>query len=194
MPNTRTFSRRLTPALGLTALFFTLNGCANKPSPSDSSSAGGGGATASAIVVGEFGSMTGGQATFGTSTDNGIKLAVAQVNKAGGIDGHPLDVHLQDDEGKPDEALTVVKRLITEDKAVAILGEVASKNSIAAAPFCNSNKVPMIPFFFSTLFRCKFCRKKGTILALATITKLKLLLCLLAAKRRQVEFCKKLLI
>ena len=142
MPNARAFPWRLTPALGLTAFALVLNGCANKtPSTPGSASGGAGG---SAIVVGEFGSMTGDKATFGTSTDNGIKLAVAQINKDGGIDGHPLDVHLQDDEGKPDEALTVVKKLITEDKAVAILGEVASKNSIAAAPFCNSSKVPMI--------------------------------------------------
>ena len=92
--------------------------------------------------------MTGAQATFGTATDNGIQLAVSQINAAGGIDGHKVQVGStgkpEDDQGQPDGALTAVKKLITQDKAVAVLGEVASKNSIAAAPFCNANKVPMI--------------------------------------------------
>jgi len=88
--------------------------------------------------------MTGAQATFGSSTDKGVQLAAAEINKAGGIDGHQIAIHLENDEGQPDAAATAVKKLITQDKAIAILGEVASKNSIAAAPFCNSNRVPMI--------------------------------------------------
>lgn len=119
-----------------------LGGCANKPV--ETGPASGGMAAANSIVVGEFASMTGAQATFGTSTDKGVRLAAAEINKAGGIDGHQVDIHLENDEGQPDAAATAVKKLITEDKATAILGEVASKNSIAAAPFCNSNKVPMI--------------------------------------------------
>ena len=127
------------------ALALTLSGCANKSSSTSSS---GGGAASDAIVVGEYGSMTGAQATFGVATDNGIQLAVSQINAAGGIDGHKVQIGStgkpEDDQGQPDAALTAVKKLITQDKAVAILGEVASKNSIAAAPFCNDNKVPMI--------------------------------------------------
>ncbi len=123
----------------LTAAF---SGCANKTA--DTGSASGGSSTSQPIVIGEFASMTGAQATFGTSTDKGVQLAAAQLNKAGGIFGQPVAIHLENDEGQPDAAATAVKKLITEDKALAILGEVASKNSIAAAPFCNSNKIPMI--------------------------------------------------
>ena len=147
-------SSRLVGGLVSAAAFaLTIGGCANKTTETGSgtggsvSSSGGDGASG-AIVIGEYGSMTGAQATFGTATDNGIQLAVSQINAAGGIDGHKVQIgstgKAEDDQGQPDGALTAVKKLITQDKAVAVLGEVASKNSIAAAPFCNANKVPMI--------------------------------------------------
>ena len=147
MPHSSATARSLGCLFSAAALALTLGGCANKSS-STATSGGGGGTASDAIVIGEYGSMTGAQATFGTATDNGIQLAASQVNAAGGIDGHKVQIGStgkpEDDQGQPDGALTAVKKLITQDKAVAILGEVASKNSIAAAPFCNSNKVPMI--------------------------------------------------
>ena len=138
----RASTRQLCGLFSAAAFALTFSGCANKTA---GTSPGGDGSSASSpIVIGEFASMTGAQATFGSSTDKGVQLAAAEINKAGGIDGHQVAIHLENDEGQPDAAATAVKKLITEDKAIAILGEVASKNSIAAAPFCNSNKVPMI--------------------------------------------------
>ncbi len=151
MRPSRATSRLIGGLVSAAALALTVSGCANKsneasPGPGGTTTPGGG--ASDAIVIGEYGSMTGAQATFGVATDNGIQLAVSQVNAAGGIDGHKVQIGStgkpEDDEGKPDGALTAVKKMITQDKAVAVLGEVASKNSIAAAPFCNSNKVPMI--------------------------------------------------
>ena len=138
MPHSSAPARLFGCLFSAAALALTLNGCANKSSNTTSSSGGGGTAT-DAIVIGEYGSMTGATATFGTATDNGIQLAVSQINAGGGIDGHKVQIGStgkpEDDQGQPDAALTAVKKLITQDKAVAILGEVASKNSIAAAPF-----------------------------------------------------------
>lgn len=143
MPHPSATARLFGCLFSAAALTFTLAGCANK-----SPGGGGGGAASDAIVIGEYGSMTGAQATFGVATDNGVQLAVSQINAAGGIDGHKVSVGStgkpEDDQGQPDAAATAVKKLITQDKAVAILGEVASKNSIMAGPFCNSNRVPMI--------------------------------------------------
>jgi len=96
------------------------------------------------IRIGEFGSLTGSQATFGISTQNGIQLAVDEVNAAGGVNGKTLKVIALDDEGKPEEAAVVVTKLITQEKAQIILGEVASSLSLAAAPICQEHKVPMI--------------------------------------------------
>jgi branched-chain amino acid transport system substrate-binding protein len=96
------------------------------------------------ILVGEFGSMTGGEATFGQSTDKGIRLAIDAKNAAGGIKGKKIKLLSEDNQGKPEEAAAVVKKLITQDKVVAVLGEVASTRSLAAAPIAQQFKVPMI--------------------------------------------------
>src|SRR5919106_379805 len=98
----------------------------------------------SEIVIGEYGSLTGTTATFGISTRNGIDLAIDEVNQAGGLLGKKVRVIVEDDQGKPEEAQTVVTKLINKDQVVAVLGEVASTNSIAAAPVCQSNRIPMI--------------------------------------------------
>ena len=95
-------------------------------------------------VIGEYDSMTGRNSTFGTSTHNGEMLAIEQANAAGGVNGHTLSIKLYDDECKPDVAATVVRKLISQDHVPAVLGEVASTRSIAAAPECDKNKVPMI--------------------------------------------------
>jgi branched-chain amino acid transport system substrate-binding protein len=107
----------------------------------------GGGAAPDAggeIVIGEYGSMTGSEATFGVSTHNGIMLAIDEINAAGGVDGRKLRVISEDDQSKAEEAANAVTKLISQNNVVAVLGEVASSNSLAAAPICNANKVPMI--------------------------------------------------
>src|SRR5262249_31115515 len=50
----------------------------------------------------------------------------------------------EDDQGRPEEAQTVVTKLVNKDRVVAVLGEVASSRSLAAAPVCQSNRIPMI--------------------------------------------------
>ncbi len=121
------------PLLLLLALFgITLPGC-----PSNSSNS-------NEIVIGHFGSMSGSEATFGQSTDNGIKLAIEEVNAAGGINGKKVRLITYDDKGDAREAGTVVTRLVTSDKVTAVLGEVASGLSLAGAPICQENSVPMI--------------------------------------------------
>jgi branched-chain amino acid transport system substrate-binding protein len=97
-----------------------------------------------AIKVGEVGSMTGTEATFGTSSDRGIQLAVKEVNGAGGIKGRQIQVIALDDEGKPEEAATAATRLISSEHVVALLGEVASTRSLFMAPKAQAAKVPMV--------------------------------------------------
>ncbi len=96
------------------------------------------------IVIGEFGSLTGTTATFGISTKNGIDMAIEEVNKAGGLLGKQVRVIVEDDQGRPEEAQTVVTKLITSDQVVAILGEVASSRTLAAAPVAQQSMIPMI--------------------------------------------------
>jgi branched-chain amino acid transport system substrate-binding protein len=98
----------------------------------------------SEIVIGEFGSLTGTTATFGISTKNGIDMAVDEINKAGGVLGKKVRVIVEDDQGKPEEAQTVVTKLITKDQVAAVLGEVASSRTMAAAPVAQQNGIPLI--------------------------------------------------
>lgn len=99
---------------------------------------------ANTILIGEVGSLTGGQATFGISTRNGIDLAVKEENAKGGVNGKKLVVRVYDDQSKAEEAANAVTRLITQDHPAVILGEVASSNSLAMAPKAQEAKIPMI--------------------------------------------------
>ena len=104
----------------------------------------GGGTGGSEIIVGEFASLTGKEATFGTSSHEGTQLAIEELNAAGGVLGKKFKLITEDNQSKAGESATVVNKLISKDGAVAILGEVASSRSLEAAPICQSNGVPMI--------------------------------------------------
>lgn len=96
------------------------------------------------IVVGHFASLTGSEATFGISTDNGIRIALDERNARGGVKGRPIRLVTLDDASKTQEAGTAVTRLITEHRVKAILGEVASGRSMAGGAVAQSYRVPMI--------------------------------------------------
>lgn len=97
------------------------------------------------IIVGEFASLTGSEATFGINSNNGVQLAVDEINAAGGLlGGRKVQVVVEDDQSKPGQPSAAVKKLINSDKAVAILGEIASSRSLEAAPICQEAKVPMV--------------------------------------------------
>lgn len=123
--------------LGLAILSLAIVGC---PSPEKGAEGG----NAHDILIGEYGSLTGTTATFGQSTHNGIMMAVDEVNAAGGIKGRKVKVLTEDDQSKPEEAANAVTKLISQNNVIAMLGEVASSRSLAAAPICQSNKVPMV--------------------------------------------------
>lgn len=96
------------------------------------------------ILIGEYASLTGSEATFGQSSHTGLELAVEEVNKTGGVLGRQIKLITEDNQGKPSETQTVVQKLITRDKVIAVIGEVASSRSKAGAPICQQNKIPMI--------------------------------------------------
>ena len=96
------------------------------------------------IKVGEFASLTGGNASFGISSHNGTALAIDDLNASGGVLGKKFKLITEDDRSTAGEPATIVRKLISSDKVVAILGEVASSKSLEAAPICQENKIPMI--------------------------------------------------
>jgi len=130
-------SSRILAALSAVAL--ALAGC----KPTDGGS-GAGGADADTIKIGEFASLTGKEAAFGKSSHNGTLLAIEEANAAGGVLGRRIELVYEDNRSTPGESATIVKKLITRDGVVAVLGEVASGRSLEAAPICQANKIPMI--------------------------------------------------
>ncbi len=125
------------------------------PSGDEAAPAGGTGAGASAapaggaggtgpIRIGHYASMTGKEATFGQSTDQGIRLAFKEINAAGGLNGRPIQIITYDTKGESKEAGNAVTRLVTSDKVTAVLGEVASSLSLAGGAVAQQYGVPMI--------------------------------------------------
>lgn len=106
----------------------------------------GAGGKGAEIVIGEYGSLTGNDATFGQSTKAGVELALADLAaEAGGkIGGLSVRVVAEDDQGKAEEAATAAQKLINQDQVVCVIGEVASSRSLAAAPICQQAGVPMV--------------------------------------------------
>ena len=80
-------------AVVVAALALVASGCekrSDSTSGAGQGSSGGSGATSGEIVIGHYASMTGSEANFGISTDNGIKLAVKEKNSAGGVNGRQV--------------------------------------------------------------------------------------------------------
>src|SRR3954451_21612604 len=96
------------------------------------------------IPVGEFASLSGGSASFGQSSHKGTALAIDEINAAGGVLGKKIKLITEDDQSLAGQPATIARKLIAQDKVVAVLGEVASSKSLEAAPICQQNKIPMI--------------------------------------------------
>jgi branched-chain amino acid transport system substrate-binding protein len=119
------------------ALFASL-GCERRNGSSEQSTTGD-------ILVGMYGSLTGDGASFGQSSVEGAQLAVEEINNAGGLaGGRRIRLLVEDDQSRPEEASNAVTKLITQDRVVAVLGEVASRRTLAAAPVAQKFRVPMI--------------------------------------------------
>ncbi|MEW6621209.1 MAG: ABC transporter substrate-binding protein [bacterium] len=100
------------------------------------------------LKIGLVAPMTGGAATYGVSTKNGAMMAIEMINNEGGISingvNQKIECMCEDDEGRPESAANAYRKLIDQDKVVAIIGTVMSKCSLAGAPIAQSAGVVMI--------------------------------------------------
>src|SRR6266496_1780125 len=102
------------------------------------------GATNDPIRIGHYGSLTGKDAAFGVATRKGVILAVEELNAKGGVLGRKLEYLVEDIQSKQGESATAVKKLISRDKVVVVIGANASTNSLEAGPICQNAKIPMM--------------------------------------------------
>jgi branched-chain amino acid transport system substrate-binding protein len=139
-------ARRLSRRFLLAALAVLAGlGCKDsKPSGSSGSATSPNAPASSEIVVGHYASLTGNTAHFGQDTDKAIRLAIDEVNAAGGVLGKKVRLVTLDDRGDSAEAANAVTRLIDVEKVVTIIGEVASSLSLAGGRVAQRRQVPMI--------------------------------------------------
>ncbi len=96
------------------------------------------------IKIGYLATLTGDGATWGQHERDGALLAIKELNEAGGVLGRPLELVYYDVRGRQEDAIQAARRLIHEDKVVAIGGTNYSGLNIAIASVVNSGEVPQI--------------------------------------------------
>ncbi|MBV8621908.1 MAG: ABC transporter substrate-binding protein [Herbaspirillum sp.] len=96
------------------------------------------------IKIGVSGPYTGGSAPMGVSMRDGVKLAVAEINAAGGVLGRPLQVVERDDEAKNERGVQIAQELINKEKVVATVGFINTGVALASQRFYQEAKIPVI--------------------------------------------------
>ncbi|HEY8279524.1 MAG TPA: ABC transporter substrate-binding protein [Bdellovibrionota bacterium] len=139
--NQRVFSKI---ALGICLSALAIVSCTKKEEATKTEGAATSAPASDKIILGHFASLTGDTASFGVGTRKGVDLAMKLLNAAGGINGKQVEVITYDDQSKPEEASTMITKLITQDNVLAVLGEVSSKLSIVAADVAMRYKTPMV--------------------------------------------------
>jgi len=99
------------------------------------------GARAAEIRLGAAEALTGPAAKYGVSIKNGFLLAVDEINAKGGANGNKLTLALEDEQGKKDEAINAFKKLIFQEKVLALFGPTLSNSAFAADPIANAAKI-----------------------------------------------------
>lgn len=96
------------------------------------------------IKIGNISSMTGALSSYGQSHTNAVKLAVEQVNNAGGILGKQIELVTEDDQGDAVIGVNAAKKLINQGGITAIVGPIPSKIGSTVAPVVQEAKMPTV--------------------------------------------------
>ncbi|HEX9093562.1 MAG TPA: ABC transporter substrate-binding protein [Coriobacteriia bacterium] len=122
------------------AVAVALGGCTGTTGGSTTT----GPATGTPIKVGAVLSLTGAQAALGEPEKNVIEMEVKRINEAGGINGHKLDVVIQDDASNVDQAVTATTKLIEQEKVLAIIGSTGTGQTMQMRGEIDKAKIPQV--------------------------------------------------
>lgn len=111
-----------------------LSGCGGKTGGAVSSGA------KNAAKIGFTAALTGGAAAYGKSEEEGVRLAVEEINKKGDF---PIDLLVEDTKAVPADSMNATKKLIQE-KVSLIIGPMTSNEAKAAGPIIQNAKVPSL--------------------------------------------------
>ena len=96
------------------------------------------------IKIGLSGPFTGGSSSMGVSMRDGVKLAVSEINKAGGVLGRPIELIERDDEAKNELGVQIAQELINKEQVVATLGYINTGVALASQRFYQEAEIPVI--------------------------------------------------
>ena len=99
---------------------------------------------ASTIKIGALFAVTGPAAFLGEPERNSAQMVVDEINKAGGVKGHKLELIVYDTAGDATKAVSLATKLIKDDKVAVILGPSTTGESMAVIPVVEKEKVPLI--------------------------------------------------
>lgn len=123
----------------MAAGLFLLGACGS-PKASDSGSSD----DAKTIKIGGNFELSGAVAAYGEAENEGVKLAVEEINKDGGIDGKKIEYVSKDNKSDNNEAASVAANLTTKDEVVAIVGPATSGATKATLPNLTKAKTPAV--------------------------------------------------
>ena len=92
------------------------------------------------IKIGVAEALSGGAAQYGVAIRTGFQVAVEELNAKGGVNGNKIQLVIEDEQGKKEEAINVFKKLIFQDKVLMIFGPTLSNSMFAAGPVANAAK------------------------------------------------------
>jgi branched-chain amino acid transport system substrate-binding protein len=102
-------------------------------------------AAADPYLVGAVVSESGPGSSLGRPEADSMQLAVDEINKAGGVNGHPLKITILDDESNPTTAVNALRKLL-DQHVIAILGSSITPSSLAMVSEVTKAELPMISF------------------------------------------------
>ena len=94
--------------------------------------------------IGLIASQTGAGSTVGRQQVESTAWAVEQLNKAGGVDGHPLEIVYRDDASDPELGPGLMRKLIEEEQVIAVIGPTLSIVAREAHPVANELRTPVL--------------------------------------------------
>ncbi len=94
--------------------------------------------------IGAIFATTGPAAALGEPERDTAKLVEEQINAAGGIDGHPLNIVIRDTKGEDTQALSAVKELIEKENVLAIVGPSRSGTTLSVVDAIEKAEVPLV--------------------------------------------------
>jgi branched-chain amino acid transport system substrate-binding protein len=90
--------------------------------------------SAAEIKIGVAAALTGNAAQYGVPIRKGFELAVREINGSGGIGGTGLELVIEDEQGKKEEAINSFRKLIFQDRVLMLFGPTLSNSAQASDP------------------------------------------------------------